>query len=440
MCGIVGVVCKSHFGFNQKQVDMFEQLLRADELRGEDSTGLIYVTNDASFGILKEASPASWSASQMLKDNLLSDKIRKGKVLIGHNRKATVGRVTDETAHPFVVDNTFAMVHNGTLRQHHKLKETEVDSEALAHVFAGLLKTGVEQEHLEEEMGKVEGAFATASFQQAENRVYLLRNNERPLYFLELSDCFIWGSEAGMVLWIAGRNGYDLSKLNGYVVKDHSILSINLANNSIEHREFVPKKAISPVTKTTGVIHSTKTTLSTNKGGMSKQEFKKLKRRFLGTKHTFFVDDWVESTFPAKQLADGAEEVILLGEFNSDVFSYVSHSARAQIKIADIFKDSMPEDFCNVAYSGTITEMYNNVNTGQIDFYLDGVAVFPSSNITTLSKKVLETTQQKWTALPPPEKHPDDMDTDEWKNAARAYRYDYTTKKWIARETSTTVH
>ena len=92
MCGIVGVISKSHFGFMQKHLDLFYQLLHSDELRGDDATGLIYIENDSGFGILKDAVPASWCADSMIRHNQLTDRIRKGKALIGHNRKATMGR------------------------------------------------------------------------------------------------------------------------------------------------------------------------------------------------------------------------------------------------------------------------------------------------------------------------------------------------------------
>lgn len=446
MCGIVGVVTKTNYGFQAKHVDMFEQMLRADELRGEDSTGIIYVENDSSFGILKEASPASWSANNMLKDKMLSDTIRLGKALIGHNRKATLGRITDETAHPFVVNGTFAQVHNGTLRQHKVLKDTEVDSEALAHLFADVLKGGVEKETLEEVVGKVDGAYATASYQQENNTVYLLRNLERPLYFLELPDCYVWGSEAGMVLWIAGRNGYDLTKTNGFLLKEHTLLSINLDKNKVDYQEFVPKKATPPAIQSGGTVstavRNTAAIKPKTQGGLSKQEFKRIKRRFLGNRHSFFVDDWVEKNYP-RSLEQGETEVLLMGGFDSELFSGVSHNVNGIIDLTEAFGSDAPDDFADVVYSGTIYEVTRDVGTGILTFMVNNIKAFPKSTLKQTMDKVV---YGKWTALPPPAVEtptmaPDLMTTDEWKKATATHRYDINTEKWILRhENSTTLH
>ena len=80
--------------------------------------------------------------------------ISKGKALIGHNRKATVGSVNNATAHPFVVGDSFAMVHNGTLRNHKALADTVVDSEALAIHLSKVLVEDFDKLKFEEEIGK----------------------------------------------------------------------------------------------------------------------------------------------------------------------------------------------------------------------------------------------------------------------------------------------
>jgi len=246
MCGIVGFSCLSANGFAKKQEDVLWQLLKVGEVRGEDSTGLIYVENDGGFGILKEASSASWATYEMFKHKMLSQSLRFGKAYIGHNRKATVGKVKDDTAHPFVVDNTFAMVHNGTLFGHDKLKKTEVDSEALAHHLKPILTGELSDDDLNTEMGKIDGAYAVAAYSQETNKVYLVRNAQRPLNLVETPDGFAWASEGLMLAWVLDRNGYDLSKCKGRTVKEHTIITIDLETNKLTEREYSPKKAITP--------------------------------------------------------------------------------------------------------------------------------------------------------------------------------------------------
>lgn len=416
MCGIVGLICKSQYGFSKKQEDVFWHLLKADEVRGDDSTGLIYVESDGGFGIMKEAQTASWSTYGMYADAMLNSSLKDGKVYIGHNRKATVGKVTDETAHPFVVDKTFAMVHNGTLIGHKRLKDTTVDSEALAHHLKPILTGNLSDDELNEKMGEIDGAYAVVAYDQDSHSVYIVRNSQRPLCLMELPDGWAWASEGLMLAWIASRNGYDLSKCKGEDVKEHTIIKIDLDKNTLTRREYSPKKAISkepqtPWNKSGGTTETTTVTKQAPRfqgpAGISKNEFKRLRRKFLGTRHSFYADDFVEKNYP-KTLEDGETVVKLLGEFDGECFAGIDLAVHAEVDLATVFgKDSYTEeDIINRFYHGVVEEMVYNRNARNIVFILSDVKVYAkATDVSVEVKKILETTQGKWNAKTPPTVH-----------------------------------
>lgn len=330
MCGIVGVITKSQYGFYKDETDVFFQMLYADVLRGDDSTGMIYAEKTGDFGIVKDAWSASWCADVFRRHEFLKDNVRAGKVLIGHNRKATVGSVSSETAHPFVVDDTFAMVHNGTLFSHRKLADTTVDSEALAMVLKPCLSGEVNQELLEETLGRVNGAYAVAIYDQVGHKVHLLRNSQRPLFLIETDKTFAFASEGMMAQWILARNGFKLAEAKGAEVPVHTLVSIDLRTNKVSSLELKPKKTPAPVWATahTGASQTGKIGLPTSfstkeKGGngLSKNEFKRWKRRVFSQNPMveFYVDDYVEEGFP-RTLEDGCKDFLVFGSTEDQRF------------------------------------------------------------------------------------------------------------------------
>src|SRR5574343_438908 len=133
MCGLVGVVMKSNAGFNNSSLNMFEELLFIDTLRGPDSTGTFLVDKDGDVTVLKNDMTAwDFMSTKQFNEHISKPAYKSGKALIGHNRKATQGKVNPANAHPFVVNKEFTLVHNGTLTTHKHLGDTEVDSEAIA--------------------------------------------------------------------------------------------------------------------------------------------------------------------------------------------------------------------------------------------------------------------------------------------------------------------
>jgi glucosamine 6-phosphate synthetase-like amidotransferase/phosphosugar isomerase protein len=147
MCGIVGAIIKGSNGFFQKEEATFAELLYVDALRGFDSTGVVGVLNDASFFTMKEASEAAIFLPKLREHEMFKGMYARGKLWIGHNRKKTIGEIDDQTAHPFVVDNTFAMVHNGTLFNWEKLYKGKEKPFSDSHALALCIKEALDEHH-----------------------------------------------------------------------------------------------------------------------------------------------------------------------------------------------------------------------------------------------------------------------------------------------------
>ncbi len=382
MCGIVGVAVKAKNGFCNKTQDSFYQMLLVDSVRGEDSTGVVFVENDSSFGIMKEASP-SWYTETAFKSSTIGKAMwNMGKAMIGHNRKQTSGKISDRNAHPFVVNDSFAMVHNGTLYGHKDLADTEVDSEALAIHLSKVLNKDLTKEKLEEALGKVYGAYAIAAYNKDTNSIYLTRNKDRPLSYVETPEGVFWASEYMMLYWILSRNGIDVSKTAPQTLKEDTLLTINLEDNSVTLMEYVPKKATPPA-KQVGYFRTYQnppTHVGKARGAsglsnveISKNAFKRIKHTWIGKDMTFFVDDFVEKNFP-RTIAQGETEVIILGE--SDSF-YFPHTVRAEINILNF----APEDYAitDSLYRGTVADATYDKVTGSITFIMGATQKVPTS-------------------------------------------------------------
>lgn len=385
MCGIVGIVVKTDTGFTQSTENAFYQMLWADTLRGDDSTGVCYVHNDASFGVIKDVGAATDVAPIIQNHSVMKDMWTKGKALIGHNRKKTVGAVSSETAHPFVVDNTFAMVHNGTLHNHTALAKTEVDSQALAIHLSSVLSHDYSKANFEEAVGKVFGAFAIAAYNQNTHSIYLTRNKERPLFFVDTPTCMMWASEGLMLLWIASRCGIDFGGKVPETLKEHELLTINLEDNSITREEYVPKKAYTPPATTTTyyggtATHGVKPTPPTTtyhskvtRSKLSKNAFKHIKRGNLGTRIEFYATDFVECEFP-KTIFEGATEVFLIGDCEKFSFPCI---VRGRFDLNDLPR--LQYDVTDLYYSGTISDMTYESISGFVTIIVTDVKTSPVS-------------------------------------------------------------
>ena len=134
MCGIVGIATKQFNGFTNAEGDMFRDMLYLDAFRGWDSTGVFGVDKHSNVQVHKEASQAADFIHTDEFKKFKGELVQRGLFAVGHNRAATRGEVVDKNAHPFVIDDKIVLVQNGTWRgDHKKIKDTAVDTEALAH-------------------------------------------------------------------------------------------------------------------------------------------------------------------------------------------------------------------------------------------------------------------------------------------------------------------
>lgn len=227
MCGLVGLFNKNRNGFTKDQQDVFASLLFIDFLRGPDSTGAFLVNNRGDMYLAKEAS----DSLRFMRSKEYSDINHKawqdGSALIGHNRKATVGNVIDENAHPFVVDDNIVLVHNGTLwGDHKKIADVEVDSHAIAHAIH-------EHGDVTKALSSIDGAYALIWYDVANESINLIRNSQRPLWWMETSNSWIWSSEKAMLEFVAGRHNISI-KDGPHELPEDTLQTYKLKNQTWE--------------------------------------------------------------------------------------------------------------------------------------------------------------------------------------------------------------
>ena len=201
MCGLIATISKSGFGFLQQDLTKFNQMLVCDSVRGPDSTGVFGVNTQGNADWLKtKGNPFNLIESNEYKE-FATKFINKYQMVVGHNRKATVGNITDETAHPFQEGNII-LVHNGTLNEHKSLTENEVtvDSHAITHAIA--------EKGYREALKEINGAFALIWYDAADKCLRFVRNTQRPLYILESESRYWLASEWEMVSWIVARENW----------------------------------------------------------------------------------------------------------------------------------------------------------------------------------------------------------------------------------------
>jgi predicted glutamine amidotransferase len=298
MCGLVGFITNYRNGFFVSDVTAFQQLLFFDVLRGGDATGVTLINVNGETETFKENSSSPVFMSRPEVKSFLSRANVKGMALLGHNRKSTIGKDVDENAHPFVIDKRFVFFHNGTLREHRKLADVEVDSEALG---IHLTRCEGEKTKLEEALEKVNGAYACVWYDQHKHTVYFLRNHERPLAVATLDNNggFAYASEGWMLRGLLSRNNQKIKELVEIATETLYKIDLDKTPLVLEKEELTVKKPLPPTRNFTSsggrVTDATEQVMVKPSDPLTKREADQMSQ-FLpaGEKIEWMIDDYVE--------------------------------------------------------------------------------------------------------------------------------------------------
>ncbi|VAW63706.1 Glutamine--fructose-6-phosphate aminotransferase [isomerizing] [hydrothermal vent metagenome] len=131
MCGIVGAVAERNV------TPILLEGLRRLEYRGYDSAGIAVINSDNCLDRVRRVGKVE-NLSESLKNTPIT-----GFSGIAHTRWATHGEPSEPNAHPHICNNAVAVVHNGIIENHAKLREqqkangytftSETDTEVVVH-------------------------------------------------------------------------------------------------------------------------------------------------------------------------------------------------------------------------------------------------------------------------------------------------------------------
>ena len=179
MCGIVGAVAQ------RDVAEILVEGLRRLEYRGYDSAGIAVIhqgelSRTRRVGKVQELSSA-------LEITPLS-----GGTGIAHTRWATHGEPTERNAHPHLSEGDIAVVHNGIIENHSKLRErlkglgyvfsSDTDTEVICHLVHHELKTAASLLlAVQATVKQLEGAYGTVVIDRRDSERMVVARSGSPL-------------------------------------------------------------------------------------------------------------------------------------------------------------------------------------------------------------------------------------------------------------------
>ncbi|GGQ25607.1 glutamine--fructose-6-phosphate transaminase (isomerizing) [Shewanella litoralis] len=179
MCGIVGAVAQ------RDVAEILVEGLRRLEYRGYDSAGVAVIhqgelSRTRRLGKVQELSSALDAAPLA------------GGTGIAHTRWATHGEPSERNAHPHLSEGDIAVVHNGIIENHNKLREmlkglgyvfsSDTDTEVICHLVHHELKvTGNLLTAVQATVKQLEGAYGTVVIDRRDSERMVVARSGSPL-------------------------------------------------------------------------------------------------------------------------------------------------------------------------------------------------------------------------------------------------------------------
>ncbi len=210
MCGLVGFSGKTNFDLEKIKVLIVWNSLE----RGEDSTGLYSPINGLKKSLLKGSDFVVNKGDEIIPDS----------IFMSHVRFKTIGVVSANNAHPFQRGN-WVLEHNGTLKNQwpiankYKLKwaDYNVDSDVLCGAIA-------ECDNFDP-IKDIDGPAALIIHNTTRpNRLYVFRNDERPLFRGMIGDNMYISSIENSLKVIGCTNIKEFVKNLLYTIQDGVII------------------------------------------------------------------------------------------------------------------------------------------------------------------------------------------------------------------------
>ena len=179
MCGIVGAVAQ------RDVAEILVEGLRRLEYRGYDSAGVAVIHN-GELNRTRRVGKVQELSAALETDPLV------GGTGIAHTRWATHGEPSERNAHPHLSEGDIAVVHNGIIENHNKLREmlkglgynfsSDTDTEVICHLVHHELKThstllGAVQATVKQ----LEGAYGTVVIDRRDSERMVVARSGSPL-------------------------------------------------------------------------------------------------------------------------------------------------------------------------------------------------------------------------------------------------------------------
>lgn len=199
MCGIVGAVAQ------RDVVDILVEGLRRLEYRGYDSAGVAVVNSNGELQRLRRLGKVKELADAVAASPL------PGGTGIAHTRWATHGEPSERNAHPHVSPDSIAVVHNGIIENHAKLRNelqadgyvfsSDTDTEVIAHLVHRELKTNSSLlKAVQNTVKQLEGAYGTVLMDRHDSSRLVVARSGSPLVIgLGIGENFIASDQLALL-------------------------------------------------------------------------------------------------------------------------------------------------------------------------------------------------------------------------------------------------